>query len=137
MCQRFKPPGFEGVEVICNNANGVQFNLPLDELLQKAKKLLAVEAYLESDIPVGGVTGTAQQSDTVIKSSFLVLTGIDNSSPVYRIPLIDLVRSINNGMLMELDIDRININASYIYCAGQSANLDTTKIWYLGFHYQK
>ena len=135
MCN-FKTPGFEGVEVSAGtNAAAVQFNLPLDELLQKAKKIIAVEAYLQSNVANGGVTGTAQQSDTVIKNSFLVLMGVDNSSPIYRIPLVDLIRSLNNGQILELNIDRVNINASYIYCSGQT--IDTTKIWYLGFHYQK
>lgn len=136
MCN-FKTPGFEGVEVTCNSVNSTQFNLPLDELLQKAKKIIAVEAYLQSVVPVGGVTGAAQQTDTVIKNTFLVLMGIDNSSPVYRIPLVDLIRSINNGEIMQFDIDRVNINASYLYCSGQSGALDTAKVWYLGFHYQK
>jgi hypothetical protein len=137
MCDKFKTPGYEGVEVSVDNVNKVQFNLPLDELLQKAKKIIGVEAYLQSVMPIGGVTGAEQQSDAVLRSSFLVLMGVDNSSPIFRIPLIDLMRSINNGDIMQFDIDRININASYIYVSGQSGALDTSKVFFLGFHYQK
>lgn len=136
MCN-LKTPGFEGVEVACNSTSAVQFQLPVDQVLQRAAKILAIEAYRVTNVAVSGQSGSALQSDTVFKSSFLVLLDIDNNSPIYRIPLTDLDRTLNNGMLFEVDINRINIPASYIYCPGQSANLDTAKVWYLGFHYRK
>lgn len=136
MCN-FKSPGFEGVEVPCNSVSNQQFMLPVDQLLQDSKKIVAVEAYRQSILAVGGQTGAALQSDTVFKSSFLVLVDVDNVNRIFRIPLVDIDRSVNSGILMEFDLSRINIPASYIYVAGQSANLDTAKVWYLGFHYQK
>ena len=136
MCS-LKSPGYEAVEVPCGTTSGTKFLLPVDQILDQAKKILAIEAYSPTNVAIGPVTGAALQVANVFNSSFLVLVGKNNDQPISQIPLQDLNRFANNGVLFEVDVKDIVIEKSYILCLGQSSNLDTAKVWLLGFHYQK
>lgn len=129
-------PRSRPIEVVCNNANLTKFYLPIDQVLQTAAEIIAVEAWRVSDVTNGPISGAALQSDAVFKNSFLTLITVEgNTERLSQIPLQSLNTALNAGLLKKLMLPQINVNACYI-SVPSAAGLVANQIWYLNFYYR-
>lgn len=137
MCDVKDTYRYRSMEVGIKNAATGRFELPLDQILQAAKRIDYIEAFSVSDISCGPDSGAALQADDVFKNAYLTLITVQgNEERISRIPLQRLNTIANNGVMMPLNLIPINVNACYItvpQAAGTPADPD--KVFLLGWHY--
>lgn len=136
MCS-VKTPFFRLTAVPCGSTTATRFPLPVDQVLEEAKRIIAIQAYKVTDVTNSPIDQSALANATVFNKSFLVLVSKQgNEEVISLIPLADLCRSANNGVLKEFGILPINVTKCYIQVASVTA-LSASEVWLLGFHYEK
>lgn len=133
MCHGKAIPRSRIVEVAINSAAVTDFSLKDEEVLRKAKKIIALEAYKVGTVS-NAPSGAAVVNDTVFNKSFLII-GTEASDEVIKIPLSDLNRAANSGELFYVDIPPIAPSKCSIKVA-TTASLNTAEVFLLSFHYE-
>lgn len=107
-----------------------------DSQLEAAHQITAIQAFRVAEVTNGPNSQKALLSDAVFNNSFLVLLSNDGSTELVTIPLSDLNRKDNNGLMFICDLPAVSFTNCYIKVA-TTAGLDTAKIWLLAFHYKR
>lgn len=132
MCTH-KTNRFRIVEVDCETTKQ-EYTLLKDDVLDNAKQITAIEAYKVGDLALAP-SGRATVNDTVLKKSFLTLSTSDTDEVQYRVPLIDLVRTMNNGQLFLVNLPKLAFSKCKVYVPTTAA-LSATESWVFGVHYE-
>ena len=131
-----KAKNFRVVEVLVGNVNQRDFYLPQDEVLRNAKRIVAVESYRVGKSSNAPISGAANVSDTVFNKSFLTLETKDGGTqPITAVPLTDLCKQDNAGVLFEVDLPPLNVSKCKI-TVPTNASLVATEAWQIGFYYE-
>jgi hypothetical protein len=122
------------VEVAIDSIVKTEFSLKDEEVLRKAKRIIAIEAYKVGTVSIAPSTA-AVVNDTVFDKSFLTLGTEDGEEVIYKLPLADLNRAANNGQLFYVDIPPIAPSKCSIKVATTAA-LSAAEVFLLCFHYE-
>ena len=128
-CQKVKR--FRIVEVTSAGQNNT---LNDEKVLDGAKRITAIEAYMVGDV-AKGPSGAATVNDTIFKKSFLTLSTGESNEVLLHVPLTDLCKKTNAGQLFLVDLPPISATKSKVYIA-ELTGLVTTETFVLAFHYE-
>jgi hypothetical protein len=132
MCIQKGTPRFRIVEVDC--AAIQEYSLQNDDILSKAKSIIAIEAFRVANVTLTPKNRTVV-NDAVFLKSFLTIATQVSDEILFRIPFINLSKKDNNGMLFMVNIPPIAMSKCKITVAN-TAGLVATETWLLAFHYE-
>ena len=132
----FKTSRFQIVEVNCSSASVLRHPLPVNQVLETARKITAIQAWPAEYMNTSPVSGKVVFESSALKRSFLnIVSKEGNEEILSQLPLSGLVRETNDGVFFEVCLPPINITKCYISVPDTSP-LNTNNVWVLGFHYE-
>ncbi len=132
MCNDKGTKRFRTVIVDCDTK--LEYTLQSDDILNKAKRIVAIEAYKVGDVSKSS-TGRAVVNDTIFSKSYLTISSVETDEVLNKVPFTDLNKKTNNGMLFLVDIPPVAMSKCKIVIPDNAA-LSAAESWVLGFHYE-
>lgn len=134
MCDQ-KTKRFRIVEVQIDNVSSQSHPFGMEDVLQKAKRISAIQVYKATEYAKSPLSGKANVSAGVFANASLILGTNEGDEPIFNIPLADLCASNNSGKIREFDISNINPSRCKIFVS-DVAGLSVNERFILGFHYE-
>ncbi|MEO5681455.1 MAG: hypothetical protein ABIQ88_02375 [Chitinophagaceae bacterium] len=133
MCNKEGTKRFRVVEVICK-ANQNEYSLLTDDILNSAKRIVAIEAYRVANVSLTP-SSLAVVNDTVFAKSFLTMSTAATDEMLNRIPFTDLDRKANQGELFFVDIPPIVASKCKVFIP-TTVGIVAGEAWLIGVHYE-
>lgn len=117
------------------NANISEFPFPLDETLQKCKKITSIEVFPINKMSVAP-SGLPTINPTVFGKSAVTLQSVTGEDILIMLPLNRLDTSQNNGIAYQVDIAPLNLTKCKIR-TGNGVGVVAGEVFLIGFTYEK